>query len=338
MAMIDRVAGVFVAGALGLALAASAQADPVKLRMGYVVAGADGPLIALGKEGIAKHQGTSYTLDAIHFAGTPPMITALAAGEIDLVPFAFSTLALAVQNAKMDDLRIIADVFQDGVTGYYTNEYMVLKDSPIRTVEDLKGKIVTSNAAGAAVDIALRVMLKKHGLEDKKDYTLIESGFPNMKAMLAEHKVDLIVGVRPFSADPALRDMARTLFTQKDAIGRSQMIVLTTRAPFLAKNQAAVGDFLEDSLRELHWYSDPAHHDEVVKIMSDYTKIPPNIFASWLFEKGGDFFHDPNGTPDLEALQGNINEQKALGFLKEDFDVKKYADLSLVAEAAKRAQ
>jgi NitT/TauT family transport system substrate-binding protein len=254
------------------------------------------------------------------------------------VPFAYSTLALAVQNAKMDDLRVIADSFQDGVDGYYTNEFMVLKDSPIHKIEDLKGKIVSSNAAGAAVDIALRVMLKKHGLEDKKDYTLIETGFPNMKAVLADKKVDLITAVRPFSADAALRGMARTLFTQKDAIGRSQMIVLTARAPFLAKNRAAMVDFLEDSLRELHWYSDPKNHDEVVKIMAAYTKAPPALFQSWLFTKPGDFFHDPNGKPDLVALQANINEQKALGFLKADFDVKKYADLSIVADAAKRAQ
>jgi len=336
--MVDRFIAGFVAAGLALGISAAHAAEPVKLRMGYVVAGADGPLIALGKEGLTKHQGQSYVLDAQHFAGTPPMITALAAGEIDLVPFAYSTLALAVQNAKMDDLRIIADSFQDGVEGYYTNEFMVLKDSPIHKIEDLKGKIVSSNAAGAAVDIALRVMLKKHGLEDKKDYTLIETGFPNMKAVLADKKVDLITAVRPFSADAGLRDMARTLFTQKDAIGRSQMIVLTARAPFLAKNRAAVVDFLEDSLRELHWYSDPKNHDEVVKIMSAYTKAPPALFQSWLFTKSGDFFHDPDGKPDLDALQSNINEQKALGFLKEDFDVKKYADLSFVAEAAKRAQ
>jgi len=336
--MVNRFVGGFIAVALALGISAAQAADPVKLRMGYVVAGADGPLIALGKEGLTKHQGQTYVLDAQHFAGTPPMITALAAGEIDLVPFAYSTLALAVQNAKMDDLRVIADSFQDGVEGYYTNEFMVLKDSPIHKIEDLKGKIVSSNAAGAAVDIALRVMLKKHGLEDKKDYTLIETGFPNMKAVLADHKVDLITAVRPFSADAALREMARTLFTQKDAIGRSQMIVLTARAPFLAKNRAAVVDFLEDSLRELHWYSDPKNHDEVVKIMAAYTKAPAALFQSWLFTKGGDFYHDPNGKPDLDALQSNINEQKALGFLKEDFDVKKYADLSLVAEAAKHAQ
>ncbi len=329
---------IFAAVALAAFSAQGAASDPVKLRIGYVVPGADSPLLMFNKAGIAKHEGQSYTLDTIRFQGTPPMITALAAGEIDMAPLAFSTLSFAVQNAGMSDLRIIADVFQDGVEGYYTNEYMVLKDSPIKTVEDLKGKVVVSNGAGSAVDMAMRAMLKKHGLEDKKNVTFVEGAFPNMKSMLQEHKVDLISGVRPFTADPGLRDIARTLFTQKEAIGRSEMIIQTAREPFLQKNRQAVVDYLEDSLRALHWYSDPANHDEVVKIVSDFTKIPAPVYQSWLFTKGGDFYHDPNGTPDLAALQANIETQRELGFLKGDLDAKKLADLSYVEEAAKKAQ
>jgi NitT/TauT family transport system substrate-binding protein len=40
--------------------------------------------------------------------------------------------------------------------------------------------------------------------------------------------------------------------------------------------------------------------------------------------------------PNLNALQTNLNQQKELGFLKGDVDVKKYSDLSMVEEANKR--
>jgi NitT/TauT family transport system substrate-binding protein len=164
---------------------------------------------------------------------------------------------------------------------------------------------------------------------------LIESAFPNMKAELTDHKVDLITGVAPFSKDPALRAIAHPLFLQKDAIGSSQMIMMTVRQGFLAKNRAAIVDFLEDNLREIRWYWDPAHHDEAIKIVSDYTKAPPALFASWLFTKGDDY-HDPNGMPDLDALNRNLKTTHDLGFLGADLDAKKYADLSLVKEAAAR--
>jgi sulfonate transport system substrate-binding protein len=73
------------------------------------------------------------------------MITAMANGELEVADLGFSTVAIAIQNAGMDDLRIIADELQDGVNGHYSSEYMVLANGPIRTVEDLKGKVLATN-------------------------------------------------------------------------------------------------------------------------------------------------------------------------------------------------
>src|SRR5260370_23527292 len=117
------------------------------------------------------------------------MITALAAGELEIADLTYPTLPIAIQNAGMDDLRVIADEFQDGNVGFYSNEFMVLADGPIKKIEDLKGKAVATNAAGSAVDIPMRAMLRKHGLADKRDYTIVEAPFPTMPAILAENKV-----------------------------------------------------------------------------------------------------------------------------------------------------
>src|SRR5207302_2423512 len=134
--------------------------------------------------------------------------------ELEIATLAYTTLAIAIQNAGMGHLRVIGDDFRDGVEGYYSQDYMVLTDGPIRKVEDLKGKVVATNAAGSAVDVATRAMLRKFGLEDKRDYTVVEAPFSAMRAMLAEKKVDIIPGVLPFSLDPELRRIARTLFVQ----------------------------------------------------------------------------------------------------------------------------
>ena len=147
---------------------------------------------------------------------------------------AYSSFPLAVQNARMDDLKVISDVFQDGVPGYYSNEFMVLKDGPIKTLQDLKGTVVATNGAGSAVDIAMRSMLVKNGINPKSDVTVIEVAFHDEGAAAGKES-DSDLFRRPFSADPELRAMARTLFTQQDAIGRSQMIVMTGRAATLEK-------------------------------------------------------------------------------------------------------
>jgi len=251
--MITTKKFVRVVSALLMALCAGAAwSQPVKIRAAYVVPVANWPSILFEKSGLARHMGKSYTFEAIRFQGTPPMITALANNEIEIGDLAFSSFALAVENAGMDDLRVIADEFQDGVPGYYTNEFFVLKDSPIRSVRDLKGKVLATNAAGSAVDIVARSMLRKQGLDDRSDVTIVEAAFPNMKAMLLGKKADLIPGVIPFSLDPQLRGAGRVLFTQKEAVGRTQMIVWVARASFLQKNRAAMVDFMEDAIRAVH--------------------------------------------------------------------------------------
>src|SRR5262245_27752287 len=313
---------------------ASAGAEPVKIRASWVAPVTNWASILLEKKDLAKHLGSSYVFEPQRFAGTPPMITAIANNELELSNLAYSTLAIAIQNAGLDDLRVIADEFRDGVPGYYSQEYMVLADSPIKKVEDLKGKVVMTNAAGSAVDVAMRAMLRKFGLEDKRDYTVLESPFPTMRAMLAEKKVDMIPAVLPFSYDPELRKIARTLFVQRDAIGVTDMIVWTARKPFLDKNRAAMVDFMEDTLRITRWYLDPKNHKEVMEIAGRVTKQPPERF-DWLFTNR-DCYHDPNMLPDLAALQKNVDMTKDLGFIRGNLDVKKYADLSIVEEAAKR--
>jgi NitT/TauT family transport system substrate-binding protein len=318
-----------------LLLSGGSQADPVHLRNAWVAPG-NWASIWLAKKDLARHLGQSYEMDPVHFVGTPPMITGLANNEIEIANLAYSTLGIAVQNAGLDDLRIVADEFQDGVDDYYSEEYMVLKDGPIKKVEDLKGKVVATNAAGSAVDVAMKAMLHKHGLEPNRDYTVVEAPLPAMKAMLAEKKVDLVPSVLPFSYDPELRAIARALFVQKEAIGVSDMVVWAARKPFIDAHRAALVDFFEDTLRIVHWYVDPKNHEASMEIVAGLTKRPPQIF-DWLFTKR-DVYHDPNMLPNLGALQKNVDLTHELGFVNADFNVKAHSDLSLVEEAAKRLQ
>jgi NitT/TauT family transport system substrate-binding protein len=328
------------AGMVALAAMAGAPApraaEPVKIKVAWIVAPTDSPLAMLGKAGISRHEGKSYTLDYVHFTSTPAMITGLASGEVDLAPLGFPAFALAIENAKLNDLRAVADALEDGVGDAFSNRFYVLNDGPVKTVEDLKGKIVTSNAIGAAIDIGLRMMLRRHGLEDKRDYTLIESVFPNMKAELLQHKVDLISTVPPFAFDPQLNSVAHVLFTQKEAMGgASQLLVTAGRQGFIEKNRAALVDYFEDSLRQRAWYFDPANHDVVLKIVTGFTKTPVTLWEGWAFTPK-DTYRDPAGKPDLDALQRNIAAAHELGFIPTAIDPHKYADLGVVAEAAAR--
>ena len=318
------------------AIMPGASADPVRIRLSYIVPVSNWATILFAKPELAKHLGTSYAFEPILFQGTPMQIQAQAVGELEIANYGYTSFPIAILNAGLGDLRIIADEFQDGVADWYSDEFMVLKDSPIHTVEDLKGKVIGTNLKGSGVDIAMRAMLRKHHLDETKDVTIIEAATSTQPAMLMGHKVDIIPGVLPFSMDATVRDAARALFLQRDAMGITQMGMWVARAGFIEKNRAALVDFMEDALRAERWYLDPANHDEAVAIAVKVTKAPPERWQSWLFEKHGDYYRDPNGIPNLDALQSNIETVRDLGFIKSSIEVKKYVDLSLVEEATRR--
>jgi sulfonate transport system substrate-binding protein len=326
----------FAAALLGPGNAAVA-AEPVKIRLAWVVPVSNWATMLVEKIDLARHSGRSYVLEPVRYQGTPPMITALAAGELEIALLAYPTVGIAIENAGMKDLRIIADEIQDGAPNHYSHEFMVRGDSPIRAVTELKGKILATNAAGSAVDIAMRAMLRKNKIDDRKDVTIVETAFPNMKAMLAEKKVDIVPGVLPFSLDPGLRTIGRTLFTQRDAMGTTELGFWASRTPFIQKNRAALVDLAEDTMRIIRWYLDPANHKAAVAIAAKVTKQPPENFDAWLFT-GKDYYRDPNMLPNMAALQENLKLTKELGFLKSDINIREYSDLSIVLEAVKRLQ
>src|SRR5579872_6110961 len=123
---------------------------------------------------------------------------------------------------------------------------MVLQESPIHSIADLKGKTLGVNTIGSMLDVGQRAMLLEHGIDDHKDVTIIEVASPNMKAALAAHKVDMVGAVPSIAAEPELRAIARTLFTQSDAVGITQVSALVAGGAFIAAHRAAMVDFLED--------------------------------------------------------------------------------------------
>ncbi len=324
---------ILIALSLLLGAASVAGAEPVRIRIAWVVAPASLAPI-LFKPGVARHLGQSYTFEPIYISASPQHITALAAGEIEIAALNFASFPLAIENAGLSDLRIIADELQDGYDDYVTAQYMVRNDSGIRAAENLKGKVLAVNGLGTGVDLGMRSYLLRHGLRYPGDYTIVEVPFPNMKGVLEDRKVDLITGALPFMYDPELVKTAHTLFTLKDALGGAELSLWTMRAGFIAAHRAAVVDLLEDTIRSYRWYTDPAHHDEAVQIVAAFTKRPASQL-DWVFTKRDDY-HNPTGVPDLAMLQRNVDAVHKLGFIKAPLEVAKYADLSLVREAAAR--
>ena len=58
--------------------------------------------------------------------------------------------------------------------------------------------------------------------------------------------------------------------------------------------------------------------------------------SGWFFTDKDYARNGDTGTPDMKALQANVDATREFGFIRSPLDVQKYTDLSIVQEAAAR--
>ncbi|MFP6867852.1 MAG: ABC transporter substrate-binding protein [Nitrospinota bacterium] len=324
-----------VLGFTGLSGPAPAIAAPVVIRFAHRNPPSHLTKLLFHKKNLLKHYGKSYTVKLIFAPSSSSQIPMLAAKQIDIAWLAYASFASSIVNANLD-LRIVSDLLQYGAPGYFSGWWSVMKTSNIRTLKDFKGKRIAVNALGTALDMSLRVALRKVNLEADRDYTRVEVRFPNMYAMLSQGKVDAAVVIPPWFYMPKIAKKIRPIFTPAEGMGRVQALMNVARTAFLKKNHEAFKDFSEDYLRALRWWLNPKNREEALDITARVTKRPRKNYARYSFRKGTDYYHDPNGLVNEAALQRNINTMHELGYLKRKLDTKPYVDMSYMKEAARR--
>jgi sulfonate transport system substrate-binding protein len=312
-------------------------AEPLKVKFGYTLGAVPADLtpILYAKPEILKHYGKTYTVELINFGGSSAMIAALAAKEIDMGYLAFASFASALIEAKLD-IVAYGDLQQDGVRGYFSHIFAALETSGIRSIKDLKGKIVAVPLFGTGLDLGARVALKKEGLIPEKDVRMVEVSFGNVEPMLREKKID----VGPFV--PTLWYVANAkgglvpVFTESTGMGRVQMLVHVARKDFLQKNKAVMPDFFEDYVIARRYILNPTHQEEASKMTAKFLRRPVEQIRPWAFKKKDDFYRDRDGYIDVDALQKNVDLLYEMGFIKAKLDVKKHIDHSYIQNAVRK--
>ncbi|HVC50463.1 MAG TPA: ABC transporter substrate-binding protein [Stellaceae bacterium] len=329
------IAGCLAVGAAGPV--ARAAAAPVKVRVGW--AQTPGHLAPLVAELARRHpqvlpnQGKTYDFEPIRYAGSTPQIEAMAIKQLEIAAFSDSAFALAITNAHLD-VQIVADVLQTGKPGYWSGEYIVAKDGPVKKIEDLKGRRVATNAIGSEADSTMRAMLRKHGIRDS-DVTTVEANFANQPAMIEGGKVDMIELLPQFAAPLMDTGKYRVLFTAGQVHGVSDGVFWGMRADFIAAHRPALVDFFTDYMRALHWFLDKKNRTEALAIAAAVTHAPPKNLAYAFTDH--DFYRPPDLVPLIGAIQKEIDEDVGLGVLPKRVVISpKYVDLSLIKEAKGR--
>lgn len=167
-------------GIVGAFAFASAHAEDAKIRIGYP-SGMNGQVpVVLEKAGIApKHQ---LAAEFTGFQYGPPMMEGLVSGQLDAVVTSFLP-PLTLSAKAPGTIKFVATL------GQSSHSLLVPKDSPAKTLADLKGKKI-GVSVGSESHLDLVVALKDAKLDPKADVELVNLQPNELPSALEKGLVD----------------------------------------------------------------------------------------------------------------------------------------------------
>ncbi len=185
-------------------------ADAPALRIGYVTAMANAPVLIAQQEGYFKAQGLAVQLTP--FGDGAAIQQAIAAGKIDV---AYTGAPPVYQwFARGLPLQILAKV------NYGQAALVVKAGGPIHDLAGLKGQKIAGNARGSGMDVLLRgYVLQSHAkLTPDKDVQIVQMPVGNMNAALDTGIVGAAFEWEPFISQTVLRGTGSVLFDVNQAL------------------------------------------------------------------------------------------------------------------------
>jgi NitT/TauT family transport system substrate-binding protein len=221
------------------------------------------------KLGIFKKHGLD--LEIIDFGGGGKMVQALAAGAIDIADGAGTEMAFVAKGAPM-----IA-VCESTSTAPFLG-IGVPWDSPIRSLADLKGKIIGVSSTGSFSDWSGRELARTQGWGENGVKTVsIGGGTAPTLAALRTHLVDAVISnASQFLFFEETRD-ARLLAPVSSYEGKVASGALFASKELAASNPDAIRAFLAGWMETIDYML--THKAETVKIESELNHFDENVMS-----------------------------------------------------------
>jgi len=134
-------------------------------------------------------------------------------------------------------------------------EYSIMTSPDIKTPQDLKGKIVTGTRPGASADSALRLILRKWGLEPGKDVIFISVGESQQGRMNALQRGSVVATALtpPFSGIAKQLGFRELIDLRKSDIEYAGSSI-AGMAGYIKSHSLLVENFLKGYIESLHFF------------------------------------------------------------------------------------
>ena len=255
--------------ARSLGLSASAQV-PDKIVIGTI------PIIPVigsyvGKVDFFKQEG--LTVELTRFNNFAPVLQAMAAGSVVAGDIGVPASIIGLTRG----LPLIAPFLTTYSTPSHPVErIMVMQDSPIKTLDDLKGKKLAFLGPGTVPDMFLGALPKRTKIR-KEEIDLVPMPAPNMPDALAQGLVDAIFAIPPADTVAEQKYKARTVANATELVSYTGLGTFAVKREFAEAHPEATKKLLRACIRFNRWIDD--NLADARKVMAENLGLPEQLGA-----------------------------------------------------------
>lgn len=294
---------------VGLIEAAHSE-DKISLRYGEIANSARGvSAVAIHiaqRQGFLEREGIDFKV--VGLRGTSFQVEELDKGNVEVVNTAMPYLIQAVLKGSNSV----------GIAGGPANQvYSLIAKPEIKTVAELKGKVVGLADEAGTIAISMRKLLALHGLRHGDFGVKVIEGTPTRWACLHRGDCDAVVLGQPQDL-LAMKEGFRLLGVSNDAVPELLYTVTAVRRSWADAHKDAVTRYVRALAAAFGFIRDPANRDRVMRTIVETTGASDLIAGQTL-----DLFFRPErgvlprrGEIELKGLQEVIALMGEAGNLK----------------------
>jgi NitT/TauT family transport system substrate-binding protein len=281
-----------------------------------------------------KYANVEYQAEWSSYTSGPPITNKMMANQIDIgmmgdFPSTINMTTFQKKGNGVKTLYIAALGYSPTGAG---NAVLVPKDSPVKTLADLKGKEISVPFGSAAHGMLLKA-LQTEGMDPEKDVTLVsqspEVGGSNLKTgQIAAH-----ANFVPFGELFAYRGFARKIFDGAQ-IGTPTFHGVLVRSDFAKENPEVVVAYLKALLEANKMFREQP--EAIATKVEKWSGVEREVVYMFLGPSGLQRLNPTIGQVNFDALKNSVITLKQLGKLDGSVnpeDVTKWADDSYLRQA-----
>lgn len=268
-------------------------------------------------KGIWKKQGIDVEL--IFLRGGGRTVAALIGGSVDVILGSdLGVITAIVQGANLSRVGVTTN----------TLGYSIVVQPSIKSIRDLKGKIIGITPGRDAAYARVAKLLRDNGMDPSKDVTYLSVGDGGPAARVAALSTGVIqASMFTPPSDMISEKAGMRILTRLDVANVGGGI--NTTPQWIQKNRPLALRFLRGYMEGIHYLK--THKDESLKIFSKYVRNPDLGIMAYLYEEISTRA-ERDLRPQPEALRA-LFELAALDFPQaKKLNEKDNSDLSLIEE------